>query len=187
MADKKADTADKKPAKKRGGLMSILSKFFGLFAILSVAALLAGLYDVGGMNLKATIAPLAMVLIGTYTLFALLGLFLGGGGAPADVDTETLMAKIEDVQKKNTSRLIGFQNKIDVLMGQDYETLMAENKELQAQLDAIKDAEREKADNEMEELRQRNEELEQQMKQWALETVGSAITKGDAEEPAKAA
>ena len=186
MADKKADATEKNSAKKGGGLMALISKIMGALAILCVAILLAGLYDVGGAGMKKSIAPLAIVLVGVYVLFSLVSLFLGGGSS-ADVDTEALMAKIEDVQKKNTSRLIGFQNKIDVLMGQDYETLLAENKELQSQLDAIKDAEREKVDNQMEELRQRNEELEEQMKKWAMETVDSAISRSEGGDQAKAA
>lgn len=174
MADKKADLTDAKP-KKKGGLMAILSKVFGILAVLSVAVLFAGLYDVGNMNLKETIMPLAIAPIAVYALLSIATLFLGGKSEPADLDTEELMAKIDDLQKKNTSRLVAFQNKIDILMGQDYETLQAENKELQAQLDAIKETEREKFDNEMEELRQRNEALEEQIKKWALETVGAAV------------
>lgn len=177
MADKKAGAAEAKSPKKGGGLLPLLAKVFGVLSILSISILLAGTYDVGSMDLKKTLMPLAIVFIGLYALLSIAALFMGGKSSPAaDLDTDALMAKIEDVQKINTSRIVAVQNKIDGLLAQDYEAVLAENKELHAQLDEIKNAEREKADTEMEELRQRNDELEALMKQWAIETVGSAIS-----------
>ena len=78
------------------------------------------------------------------------------------------------------------QNKLDSMSGQDVESLMARNQELQEQLDAYQQAEREKMDVEVDALRKRNEELEAQIKQWALDTITKSIS-GETPKAAKAA
>ena len=52
---------------------------------------------------------------------------------------------------------------------------VARLKALKAELEAIHEAERAKVEDEFQQLRERNLQLEQQIKEWAVKTVGSAI------------
>ena len=176
MADKKSDTKDEAPNKGVGGMLGMVSKVLGSLAIISAALLFAAIYDVGHFGLRETVFPLAAVPLGVYVICAIATVFLSGGkGAPVDVDTAALTAKIDDLQSKASSRFAVMQNTIDSVMGKDYEALVEENKSLKEQLEAIHQDERGKIDDQVEQLRAKNLELEEQIRKWAIDSVGAAV------------
>ena len=102
-----------------------------------------------------------------------------GGGTLAGQGGEGveggLAEQIQELQGKVNARLSSFQSTLDVMTGQDYEKTLAENRELKAQLDAIRAAEKEQIDQQVEMLRAKNAELEEQIRKWAIQSVGNAI------------
>ena len=143
------------------------------------AALMAGLYDVGHLGLVHMLEGVAIVLVPLYLVGALAAIFMGGKAAPATTAGEGgetgLAEQLQDLQTKVNARLSSFQSTLDVMAGQDYEKVLAENKELKAQLDAIRAAEKEQIDQQVEMLRAKNAELEEQIRKWAIQSVGNAI------------
>jgi len=128
------------------------------------------------LGLGQILSPLAIIPITLFTIIAVIPIFIQGGNATSkQLDEESLIAKIDDVQSKATSRLAAMQNMLDGMTGQDKESLAEENKQLKEQLEAIKQAERDKVLSEAEKLRRKNEDLENQIKQWAIQTVGETV------------
>jgi len=156
--------------------MAILNKALNCLAILMAALMFAGLYDVGHLGLAEMLAPWAIGPIVVFVICSMVPVFVGAKGADAEVlDEEGLTAKIDEVHSKATSRIAALQTSLDGLSGQDNEALLEENKALKEQLEAIQQAERDKVLSEAEQLRSKNEELEKQIKQWAIETVGGTV------------
>ncbi|MCY0095473.1 hypothetical protein [Hoeflea ulvae] len=185
MAGQKAEKG-KAPKKKAGGMMGMLSKVFALIAAVLASLFFAAMFDVAHLGLLQTLSGFA---IGLVPLFAVLSIASMVLTPKPDADIEAQAAKIAGLSEslsKVTSQIVALQDQIDSLSGQDNETLKARNKELEAQLDAIHQVERDKVDGEIEALRRRNEELEEQIKKWAFEAVGKSIS-GEAVEPMKAA
>lgn len=176
MASKKTDKNADKP-KKGGGIMGLLPKVFGLLAVLSATVLFAAAFDVGHFGLFDMIEPLAIVPLSLFFLMSIAQLFMGGGkgGGDAVADETGLAESLSDFQSKTASRFAALQNSIDAMSGHDYDSLVAENRELKEQLDAIHEAAREKVDNEVEMLRAKNRELEEKIKDWAVQTVANAV------------
>lgn len=172
-----ADTGKSDSSKMSGGLMGLVGKILGTLAVISAALMLAAVYDIGQFGLREMIYPIAWLPLALYLAGAIAPLFLTGGKAAggASAGGDEVTAKLSEFQSKVNSRFAAMQNSLDALMGQDYESIVAENKELKEQLDAIHQAERDKVDAEMDGLRQRNEELEAQIKQWAMQTVSDAV------------
>ncbi|MFP1632970.1 hypothetical protein ACLB6G_14655 [Zhengella sp. ZM62] len=184
--------AGKKPAKPEkdkkaagngdgagGGIMTLAPKIMGALSVLSGAALLAGLYDVGHLGLVHMLEGVAIVLVPLYLVGALAAIFMGGKAAAAMAGgegTDGVMAEqLHELQSKVNARLTSFQSTLDAMTGQDYEKILAENKELRAQLDAIRAAEKEQIDQQVEMLRAKNAELEEQIRKWAIQSVENAI------------
>lgn len=189
MAAKKEAKKSTEPKKKKGGggVMGLVAKIMAALSVVSAAVLFAAAFDVGHMHLMETIKPFAIGPIVIFAIGALMHIFMGGGGkAAGDFDGETLATSLSDFQSKTASSLVAMQDRFDSMTGRDYESILEKNKELQAQLDEIHQAEREKVDGELEELRQKNVELEEQIKKWALEAVAKTVN-GEAAEPMQAA
>lgn len=173
MAAQKSDNP--KAQSKKGGMMGMLSKVFGVGAITLGALFFAAMFDVGHAGLIHTLAGSAIILVPLFALSAIAAMFLS---PQSGADLEEMSAKVAaltEAKSKMTSQILTLQNQMDSMSGQDVETLKAKNKELQEQLDAIHQAEREKLDGEFDTLRQRNKELEAQIKQWALETISKNV------------
>lgn len=179
MAAKKTDAKADKPKKGGGGIMALLPKIFGALAFVSAAVLFAATFDVGHMGLPGMVAPLAVVPISIFMLFGLAYLFMGGGKAgPASADNGELGETVSDFQTKTAARFAQIQNTLDAMSGRDYDSLVEENRALKEQLDAIHEAAREKVDLEIEALRNKNQELEERIKAWAVQTVDAAMAAG---------
>ena len=173
MAAQKSDKS--KAQDNKGGMMGLISKILGVAAITLGALFFAAMFDVGHAGLLHTLASSAIVLVPLFALSAIAALFMSPKSG-ADLDEMAVqIAALTESKSKITSQVLALQNKMDSMSGQDIETLQARNKELQDQLDAIHQAEREKIDGEFDTLRQRNQELEAQIKQWALETVTKSV------------
>lgn len=187
MAGDKADK-EKGAKKKGGGLGALLPKIFGIISILSATVLFAAALDIGHLGLADKMGIIAAAPLGLYALLGLLALFMGPKPASGTAagDDGSLAEALADLRSKTASRFAAMENTIDGFSGQDKETLLAENKELKEQLEAIHQAERSKVDDEIEQLRVKNEELEEQIKQWARSAVSSAVG-GDQTEPQQAA
>lgn len=185
MAAKKPDKKDAKPKQSGGGIMGLLPKILGALAITFAALLFAAAMDVGHFGLHDMIAPMAVVPVVLYLLLGMAHLFMGGGGSSADAPAGggDMTESFADFQSKTASRFASIQNSLDAMAGRDYDSLLEENRSLKEQLEAIHEAAREKVDHEVELLREKNRELEEKIKQWAVQTVDNAV-KG--EEPVSA-
>ena len=168
-------------------LMVIVNKALNCVAVLLAIILFAGLYDVGHFGLREMLSSLAIVPIVLFAICSTVPIFLNFGSSKGEVlDEEGLSAKIDEVRSRTASRITELQSTLDGLSAQDNEALVEENMTLKEQLEAIQRAERDKVLNNAEELRLRNEELENQIKHWAIQTVGEAIAE-DRDGQAKAA
>lgn len=189
MADKKAEK-NQNTKKKGGGIGAMLPKVFGILSVLSAATLFAAALDIGHLGLADSMGVLTAIPLGLYALLGLAGLFMApkGGAITAAEGSEAsgLSEEFANFKSKSVSRFAAMESRLDMISGQDQETLIAENAELKAQLDAIHQTERDKVDEEIEKLRLKNVELEEQIKQWARNAVSNAVG-GDAEEPQQAA
>jgi gas vesicle protein len=185
VAGQKSDKG-KTTKKKSGGMMGLVSKILAVSAIAFAAVFFAAMFDVGHIGLHSKLKGVAIGLVPLYAALAIAALFLGPKpGADADAQASQIAA-LTDFQSKVTSQIIALQNQLDSFSGQDMESLKARNQELQAELDAIHQAERDKVDGEIEALRLRNEALEEQIKKWAFEAVDKTVN-GEKVEPMKAA
>lgn len=174
----KKNTAEKpevEPGPKRSKV-GILSKSFGVIAVISATLLFAGAYNIGNIGIQEMVSPLAIVPVALFGLSALVNVLVNGATSqPAAQDSEALSAAINEIQSKTTSRLAALQNQLDEMGGQDNEALINENRALREQLETIQQAEREKVLLEAEQLRSENAELEMQIKQWAIKKVDETI------------
>lgn len=186
MAAPKSNKAE--PASSSGGMMGIVSKALAVTATILGTLFFAAMFDVGHMGLLGTLAGMSVVLVPLFAVLAITAMFLTpkSGADEAAIAHGAKIAELLEFQSKATSQIVTLQNQIDSLSGQNIEALKARNKELQAELDAIHQAEREEVDTQIEALRQRNEELEAQIKAWALEAVGKSV-KGEQPQSMKAA
>lgn len=184
MAAQKSDNS--KAQSKKGGIMGVLSKVFGVGAIMLGALFFAAMFDVGRAGLIHTLAGSAIVLVPMFALLSIGALFLSPKSGADLEEMAAQVAALSEAKSKMTSQILNLQNQMDAMNGQDVEALKAKNLELQEQLDAIHQAEREKIDGEFDTLRQRNEELEALIKQWALDTVSKSVA-GQKSAAAKAA
>lgn len=167
--------------------MALVLKILQVLAIICATVLLAAAFDVFHFGLKDMIAPFAIGPIIVFMLFSIVPVFLTP--KPKAVESEgdeDLAEKLAEVQAKVNSRLTAIQTKMDGLTGQDRESLQEENRLLKEQLEAIHQAERDKVENDAQSLRQRNEELENQIKQWAISAVGKNISAEETNDEAAA-
>lgn len=177
-----------KASKSSGNMMGIVSKALGAISVILAATFFAAMFDVAHLDLIHSLQGLAIGLVPLFAILAIAAMFVApkSNADAAAVANAAQIAELTDFQIKATSQIVALQNQIDSLSALDNETLKARNKELQEQLDAIHAAEREKVDGEIEALRQRNIELEEQIKKWAFEAVGKTVA-GETAEPMKAA
>lgn len=186
MAAPKSNKA--KSANTSGGMMGMVSKTLAISATILGTLFFAAMFDVGHFNLLRTLADFGIVLVPVFAILVIGAMLFApkSGADAASIAHTSQISDLQEFQSKATSQILALQSQIDSLSGQDNDTLKARNKELQAELDAIHQAEREKVDSQIEALRQRNEELEAQIKAWALEAVGKTV-KGEQPQPMKAA
>ena len=163
--------------------MALVLKILQVLAMVFAAVLLAGAYDVFHFGLHDMIAPFAIGPIVLFMIFSIIPVFLTVKPVtPATEADEEIGEKMAEIQAKVNSRLTAIQSKMDDMTGQGKESLEEENRQLKEQLDAIHQAEREKVMNDARSLRERNQELENQIKQWAIDAVGKHVTGEQAEE-----
>ena len=167
--------------------MALVLKILQVLAIICATILLAGAYDVFNLGLKKMIAPFAIGPIVVFMLFSIVPVLLTSKPkTPEEEEAEDIGEKLAEVQAKVNSRLTDVQTKLDSLTGQDKETLQEENRILKEQLEAIQQAERDKVASDARSLRERNQELEDQIKKWAIEAVGKNVAKTEGDEAAEA-
>lgn len=175
---KKADSAPG-TEKKKAGLGPLLHKIFSVTSVLSATVLFAATFDVGHLGLAPMLGSLTAIPVATFAICSLAAIFTmpkaGSSEAGAEVSEESLAA-FTQFQSKAISRFASIENTIDMMSGNDKESLIEENKALKAELDAIHQAERDKVASEVEELRKHNEQLEEEIKQWARKAVENAVT-----------
>ena len=156
--------------------MALVGKILQCLAIVFAAVLFAGAFDVFHIGLNAVVAPFAIVPIALFAIFALAGDFLDPGSAASEPgEDEEGEDRLKELQSKLISRVTALQTQVDGLSGQDRDALEEENRQLKEQLEAIQQAERDKVTSDAEALRLRNEELENQIKQWAIKAVGDTV------------
>jgi hypothetical protein len=149
-----AQKSDKSKAQNgKGGLMGLVAKLLGVVAISLGTLFFAAMFDIGHAGLIHTLAGPAAILVPLFAVLSIGAMFLTPKST-ADLDEqEAQIAALSEFQSKMKSQILTLQNQMDSMSGQDVEALRARNKELQEELDAIHQAEREKMDVEVDALR----------------------------------
>ena len=165
--------------------MALVSKILGCLAVLCAAFLFAAALDIGHVGLNQ-LGMIALAPISFFVIFSIAHIFMSGGsgGGDEEFDEEEFMEAFKEFKSKIAGRMGDFQTTLDSMNGEDKDTLSEENKQLKEQLEAIHQAERDKVLTEAESLRSRNEELERQIKEWAIKTVDDTVKPEDAVEAA---
>jgi TolA-binding protein len=140
-----AQKSDKSKAQNgKGGLMGLVAKLLGVVAISLGTLFFAAMFDIGHAGLIHTLAGPAAILVPLFAVLSIGAMFLTPKST-ADLDEqEAQIAALSEFQSKMKSQILTLQNQMDSMSGQDVEALRVRNKELQEELDAIHQAEREK-------------------------------------------
>ena len=165
--------------------MALVLKILQCLAIIMATVMFTAAFDVGHFGLKDMISAFAIGPVVLFMILSIVPIFLTAKSPMSEeLDEEGVAEKLGEIQSKMNSRLAALQAKVDDLSGQDKEALQEENRLLKEQLEAIQQAERDKVASDAKTLRQRNEELENQIKQWAIDAVGDHLADGKPKEEA---
>jgi FtsZ-binding cell division protein ZapB len=171
--------ADKAAGKTKAGagqgsaMMSILQiAGFGA-ATIAVAVMVAGMHDLGFIDLthslEIAVVPMLVLLILAASVHAFANAKIHAAKFTA---AEQSVGELRDLLEQ---RIASVETRIDGHLGAEYEALKTENEALKAQLDEIRKAEDEKIGSEIEQLRQKNTELQEKISTWAVNSVEAAI------------
>ena len=175
-----ASKASKKKDKDGGAPKAASPKLFVLIqnACVMVAAICALLLFVGSFN----VGPAALAdIVHSFSIIpaSLFALCLVGSvvtnGAIRSAERASLTAMIAEIEQKVEARVMEASAKVDTHIGDDYQALRTQNQQLREELDKLHEAEQARMAAEVEQLRSVNNELEEQIKRWAIGSVDQAI------------
>lgn len=161
--DTKDDSAPKKKSKLSG-----VTKFFGpLFKIISLVSLLVlfgGVYSLQFIDLRPTLYPLGGWFLIAFAVCAPLSLlFNTKPAASADDDAADSGGEFKKFRENVNKKVLGLESQISSFLATHYDTLKAENEKYKTELTAIEEEKSQKVISELDDLRQRNAELQEQL------------------------
>lgn len=173
MAKKEAkgtkDTQDDNAPKKKSKLSGVTKIFGPLFKVISLVSLLVlfgGVYSLQFIDLRATLYPLGGWFLIAFAVCAPLSMLfkakpaVSAVGVEEGVDTGGEFAKFRETVNK---KVLGLESQISAFLATHYDVLKEENEKYKTELNAIEEEKSQKVISELDELRQRNAELQEQL------------------------
>ncbi|MFK7903266.1 MAG: cell division protein ZapB [Nitratireductor sp.] len=155
-----------KPKRSKLALVKTVAGLLGkLLSYGSVLALFGGVYNLGFVDLRPTLYPLGAYFLYAFAVGVPLS-FLSGKkkeAAGGDVQSDDAGVSSEAVTglKKKISHL---ESKVNSVFAGHYDVLKEENEKFKTELEALEEEKTQKVFNELEHLRARNSELQEQLK-----------------------
>ncbi len=177
---------DKKPKAPKDPLATLrLLKIAGyILCGLAAVVLFGSLYDLGFIDLRFELRDYALVAFAA--LIAGFGLAAFSGSGVERAERSRLAQQIEnitgEVAEKNAGletsismRIAAVEEKVQTFLGDEYERIKAENEEFRKEIEQHRFAEMTRTNTEIEQLRERNEMLQEKINKWAINSVDSAV------------
>lgn len=160
----KGEVDDDAPKKKSklSGIAKIFGPLFKLLSLVSLLVLFGGVYSLQFIDLRPTLYPLGSYFLIVFAVCAPLTLLFKAKptAVVAEVEDNGDAAKFrENVNKK----VLGLESQISSFLATHYETLKEENEKYKTELTAIEEEKSQKVISELDDLRQRNAELQEQL------------------------
>lgn len=196
-ASKKDPKAPKEGGEKKGsGLMGLVRLAGFALSIVSALVLSISLLDMGFIDLRPTLHAFSGAAAGALIFFTLLTGFAGSRVAAAkhaalDAQIVALKGELEgqlnaELQAKAEAlgsseaevmrKLTDVEQRVEKFLGAEYERLVAENEDYRKEIDQSRVDEVSKASEEVEALRAKNQELQEKINKWAVESVDSKLS-----------
>ena len=175
MAKKPADKATGNTKGGNGsGIMTILQiAGFGLGTI-ALMVLVAAMQDLGFVDLTHTleiaIVPMLVLIVLSVSLYAFANSKIHAAKFAA------AQQAVDEAKEAFEQRIAAVEARIEGHIGGEYERLKAENEQLKGHFDEIRKQEDEKIGIELEQLRQKNAELQDKISTWAVNSVDAAMS-----------
>lgn len=158
----KADEDAPKKKSRLSGVAKIFGPLFKIISLVSVLVLFGGVYSLQFIDLRPTLYPLGGYFLIVFAICAPLSMVFKAkpGVAAGDAEDNGDAAKFrENVNKK----VLGLESQISSFLASHYDTLKEENEKYKIELTAIEEEKSQKVISELDDLRQRNAELQEQL------------------------
>jgi len=196
-ASKKDPKASKEGEAKKGpGLMGTARLAGFALSIVSALVLCISLLDMGFIDLRPTLHAFSGAAAGALILFTVLTGFAGSRVTAAeraalDAQIAALKGELEErlgtelqakaealgsTEAEVMQKLADVEQRIEKFLGAEYERLVAENEGFRKEIDQSRVDEVSRASEEVEALRARNQELQEKINKWAVESVDSKLS-----------
>lgn len=182
-------------AAKGAGIMGLLRVSGFALSILSAAFLCVSLLDMGFIDLRPKLHGFSGPAAGALLVFVMLSAFAGSRVAASEraardaqiealkgelaerlaADLDTKVGGLGSVGAEVTQKVAVLDEKIEKFLGAEFERLTAENEGYRKEIDQSRVDEISKASEEIEALRAKNQELQEKISKWAVESVDSKI------------
>ena len=195
-AGKKDPKAPKDEKAANGpGIMGLLRTAGFALSMATALFLCISLLDMGFVDLRPQLHDFSGAAAGALLVFVMLSAFAGSRSRAAErsardaqidalkdelagklmADLETRAATIEAREAEVKAKVAAVDEKIDKFLGAAFERLTTENESFRKEIDQNRIDEVSKASEEVEALRAKNQELQDKINKWAVESVDSRI------------
>ncbi len=178
--DRKAGSAAKDPL----GIMRLMRISAFASSILAGVVLFAAIFDLGFADLRFELREFALVALAVMLAGVVAVAYSGSriaAGEIARIREELELAKGEiaaqnaALEEKIGARVAAADQKVEKFLGAEYERLKAENQEYRKEIEQQRTVEFSRTSAEIEQLRQRNEMLQEKISKWAIDSVDSVV------------
>ena len=177
------------------GIMGLLRVAgFGL-SMATAVFLCVSLLDMGFVDLRPQLHDFSGAAAGALLVFVMLSAFAGSRTAAAEraardaqiealkgelaeklaADLDAKVGSLGSVEGEVRQRMASIDEKIEKFLGAEFERLTAENEGYRKEIDQSRIDEISKASEEVEALRAKNQELQEKINKWAVESVDSRL------------
>ncbi len=146
---------------RKPAIMRLLNLFGFATELIAVVILFAGIYDFGFFNLQTSMVVLAAPALATLVAGALITQFTGLSVIAAQ--KTQAHESTTDLHEKTVDRISLIEQKIDNFVGENYIGLKTENDELKSEIRKIRELESVNLVKELENLKKKNAELQEQL------------------------
>lgn len=178
--DKKAKSSAKDPL----GTMRMVRLAGLVLSILAGVVLFSALFDLGFIDLRFELRDFALVALAVM-LAGVVAIAYSGpritAGAIAAIREELEAARGEiaaqnaAMEEKVGAQVAAADQKVEKFLGAEYERLKAENEAFRKEIEQQRSVEMSRTSAEIEQLRQRNEMLQEKISKWAIDSVDSVV------------
>ncbi len=177
------------------GIMGLVRLAAFMLAIVSASVLCVSLLDLGFIDLREQLHAYAGGVALALLFFAVLSRLAGSrvaaaerGAAQARIEAlktelqELMTAEVEakagalgTTGAELSKKLAEIEDKVDKFLGAEHDRLVSENENYRNEIEQQRRDEIAKASEEMEALRVRNQELQEKINKWAVESVDTRL------------